>query len=414
MQLEPQIRDIPLNSIDEIEWLKIRQMEDRDSEDPNLTYLGLSMATKSATPADPSNADDPTSWEDFLLQMPAGQLAPVRVIQYPPELKLSLPKDYGLIFGYRRWHAATQRGLTTIKAQIIHLSFEEYRNDKIKFAMLLMGFTENAEREPLTGTDYFKAVKRLKDKYEAIYPESSKRFKHLTQSRNTKGRFAQTSGPAPTTFNKALQKITKKSQRRIEEEIQIANLLTSTILSDRYKGSINKSVALVLAKLPDDQQIAVLDQLTAQGLPITIANLEAAIHQSQPQPIGHSDTPATNDRNVTVNAESALTASPNDINDLAPTPIMPSNDGARLPDLTMVKAIITLCLDLRHRFAWTPAAIGEALPIFDDLMSASQTLADYLRHEKAILDGHISRTPGAPKTRRSANETERALKPVER
>lgn len=414
MQLEPQIRDIPLNSIDEIAWLKIRQMEDRDSEDPNLTYLGLSMATKSATPADPSNADDPTSWEDFLLQMPAGQLAPVRVIQYPPELKLSLPKDYGLIFGYRRWHAATQRGLTTIKAQIIHLSFEEYRNDKIKFALLLMGFTENAEREPLTGTDYFKAVKRLKDKYEAIYPESSKRFKHLTQSRNTKGRFAQTSGPAPTTFNKALRTITKKSQQRIDEEIQIANLLTSAILSDRYKGSINKSVALVLAKLSNDQQITILDQLTTQGLPITIANIESAIHHSQPQPIGNPDRPETNDRKVTVKPDSGTTANLNDINDLAKTAITPSNGSARLPDLTMVKATIALCLDLRHHFGWTPAAISEALPIFDDLLSASQVLADYLRREKAILDGHISRTPSTLKTRRSANETGQTLKPVER
>lgn len=48
MQIDRDIKDIPLNDIDEIEWLKIRQMEDRDAEHDDLTYLGLSMATRTA------------------------------------------------------------------------------------------------------------------------------------------------------------------------------------------------------------------------------------------------------------------------------------------------------------------------------------------------------------------------------
>lgn len=238
MQIDRDIKDIPLNDIDEIEWLKIRQMEDRDAGHDDLTYLGLSMATPTL-PTDQSSTDNPISWEDFLLRMPVGQLAPVRVIRYPLEFRLSLPKDYGLVFGYRRWHAAKQQGLTTIKAQVIHLSIEEYRNNKIKFFLLLMGFTENAEREPLSGTEYLKAVKRLKDKYEAIYPKSSKRFKHLTQDRNTKGHFGQTNRQKPPNFNRAFRKIIKKSQQRIDEDIQIADLLTSAILNDRYKDPIH-------------------------------------------------------------------------------------------------------------------------------------------------------------------------------
>lgn len=415
MQIERDIKDIPLNSIDEIEWLKIRQIENQGAEDNNLTYLGLSMATNATAPAAPKSADHPTSWEDFLLRMPVGQLAPVRVIRYPHELQ-PLPKDYGLVFGYRRWHAAKQRGLTTIKAQVIHLSIEEYRDDKTKFYLLLMGFTENTEREPLSGMEYFKAVKRLKDKYETIYPDSSKRFKHLTQGRNPKGHFTQANRQAPPSFNKVLRKITKKSQRRIEEDVQLADLLNRAILDDRYQKTITKSAALTLARIPHDQQIAVLDQLVASNLPFTINNIETAIHKSQHQGIGIPNRP---DRQPTVNADSALTAQPHNSHHLAAGDIQTLRSHDRqfpaghnsLPDLTIVKAVVKLCLDLRHRFIWTPTTIEEALPIFDDLLSASQVLVDYLRHEKAVIQNRTCRTPTATP---HDNNNGKVLKHVER
>lgn len=43
---------------------------------------------------------------------------------------------------------------------------------------------------------------------------------------------------------------------------------------DRYKEPINKSAALLLAKISHEQQIAVLDQLATQHLPFTIKNHE--------------------------------------------------------------------------------------------------------------------------------------------
>lgn len=387
MQIEREIRDIKLDDIDEIEWLKIRQSDNHDAEPNNLHHLGLSMATRATTPADPSapcspvvksetiSANSPTSWEDFLLRMPVGQLAPIRVIRYPYELQ-PLPKDYGLIFGYRRWQAAKQRGLTTIKAQVIHLSIQEYRDDKTRFYLLLMGFTENAEREPLSGMEYFKAVKRLKDKYEAIYPKSSKHFKHLTQTRNIRGHFESTTQQAPPSFNRALRRITKKSKRTIHEDLQIADLLSSAILDNRYKEPIHKSVALLLTEVPQDRQVIILDQLASQHLPFTTDNIKKAIGKSN-----------KTYRKPPVSADSALTDGIPQIQ-----PLNVSADGASLPDLAIVKATITLCLNLRHRFAWTPTTIREALPVFDDLLSALQTLTDYLRHEKAVLDGHPSKT----------------------
>lgn len=387
MQIEREIRDIKLDDIDEIEWLKIRQLGNQDAEQDNLHHLGLSMATRTATPADPSapcspavksetlNTDSPTSWEDYLLRMPVGQLAPVRVIRYPHELQ-PLPKDYGLVFGYRRWQAAKQRGLTTIKAQVIHLSIQEYRNDKTRFYLLLMGFTENAEREPLSGMEYFKAVKRLKDKYEAIYPKSSKHFKHLTQTRNTRGHFEGTTQQAPPSFNRALRRITKKSKRTIHRDLQIADLLSSAILDNRYKEPINKSVALLLTEVPQDHQVIILDQLASQHLPFTTDNIKKAIEIFN-----------TDNRKSPVSATMALTGKSHQSNHLAPNTL-----NAPLPDLAVAKATITLCLNLRHRFAWTPTTIREALPVFDDLLSALQTLTDYLRHEKAVLDGHPSKT----------------------
>ncbi len=392
MEIEQKVRDIKLDDIDEIEWLKIRQISNSHKDERDaLHHLGLSMATQRATtPSQPASQHTPANWEDHFLSTPIGQLAPIRVIRYPHELKLSLPKDYGLVFGYRRVFAAKQQGLTTIQAQVIHLTPDEYRGDKIRLYLQLMAFAENAEREELAYSDYFKAIKRLKDKYEATYPESSKRFKHLTQSRDAKGHFGHTDKQAPSSFNKELRKIIRKNPRTIREDFQVGNFLTYAVLTERYKELPNKSASLVLSQIPCNQQIVILDQLVAQHLPFTIKNIEAAVVKYRQSAIGISDT---SDRKVTVTADSAVTASPNKSNRLGHNGIQaPSTAYDTLPDLTIVATVINLCLDLRHRFTWTPTTTCEALPIFDDLLSASQILADYLRHEHAMLRKRTSHT----------------------
>lgn len=113
-------------------------------------------------------------------------------------------------------------------------------------------------------------------------------------------------------------------------------------------------------------------------LPILIAHGSYVIDdQSQPQPIGHSNTSETNDRKLTVIPDSGTTASPHDFNDLAPATVMPSIGGTRLPDLTIVKAMITLCLDLRHRFSWTPLPTTRTVTA-DSAVTASPSNSKHL------------------------------------
>lgn len=419
MEISPQIQEIKVGSIDEVEWLKIRQTpDDPDTEQEALHHLGLSMklpasqrssATAAAAPqlqiATPCPAvhdNDPT-WGEAFLDMPVGQLAPVRVIRYPQELN-RFGKDYGLIFGYRRWYAAKQEGLPTIKAQILLITAEEYHDPKIIFHLQLMGFTENLAREPLTRSDYYKAVKRLKAQYDKAHPETTTRFKHLIQEKDTSGKFQKPTRKAPESFAKKLRKITKKSKTSIENDIQIAEFLNLAIFDRRYATPLKKSAALLLTQLPQEEQTTILDELAAKGKPFTIHNIETAIAKSKakhstPTPIGNTNR---HHRKLTVNPDSGVTAdSPKSKQLHAPSkhtvePIPTPHD--RFPNLTLVPTITKLCLDLRQHYPWNLTTIEAELPSLADLASASQLLVDYLREQRIALrdqDGKTTTRKGA-------------------
>lgn len=303
--------------------------------------------------------NDPT-WGEALLNMPIGQLAPVRVIRYPQELN-RFGKDYGLIFGYRRWYAAKQEGQPTIKAQIILLTAEEYHDPKIIFQLQLMGFTENLAREPLTRFDFYKAVNRLKAQYDKAHPETTTRFKHLTQDKDTSGKFQKPTRKAPDTFANKLRKITKKSKSTIQEDIQIAELLNLAIFDRRYATPPKKSAALVLTQVEQEQQTVILNDLAAKSKPFTIQNIQAAIAKlkGKHSPDNAIGKPNNSNRKSTVTAESAVTADSPKSKDLHhvsvlqqfPTP----QDG--YPHLTLVPTITKLCLDLRQHYPWNLTTI---------------------------------------------------------
>lgn len=347
MEIEPHVKTLKLSEIEEIAWLKLRDRTD------TLHQLGLSIRPC----APPPHPTSDTNLETLVLQLSVGQLAPIRVLRYPLELHHYGP-PYGLIFGYRRYQAAKKANLDTIQAQVIHLTAQEYEDPTIRLMLLVMAFAENAHREPLTSTDYYHALQRLKDKYESLYPAASKRFKHLTQARNHQGQLASKSRQNPPSFTKLARTITGKDERRIREDIQLADIFTRALLQHRYEQPITKSALLILNRVPPEQQTAVLQQLESQHLPPTVENIEQAIAQSRrAKPQSQTPEPRQQQEKPTLT----------------------------LPDLHTVKTVTKLCLDLRNNFPWTPAAVQQALPIFTDLALASQTLTDYLKQQAVSL-----------------------------
>jgi hypothetical protein len=347
MEIEQHVRTLKLSEIEEIIWLKLRNKTN------TLHQLELSIRP-CAPPATPSNGN---SLEELMLRLSVGQLAPIRVLRYPLELHHYGP-PYGLIFGYRRYQATKKANLDTIQAQVIHLTAQEYDDPTVRLMLLLMAFAENAHREPLSSTDYYHALQRLKDKYESIFPAASRRFKHLTQAHNHQGQFAPKTRQNPPSFTKLARTITGKDERRIREDIQLADIFTRALLQHRYEQPITKSALLTLNRISPEQQTAVLQQLESQHLPPTVENIEQAIARSRrAKPQSQSPEPRQQQEKPTLT----------------------------LPDLHTVKTVTKLCLDLRNNVPWTPAAVQQALPIFTDLVLASQTLTDYLKQQAVSL-----------------------------
>src|SRR5574337_158064 len=319
MQIEQHVKTLKLSEIEEIVWLKLRTKSDA------LHHLDASIRPYTPPPA-PTTTD---SVEDLMLQLSVGQLCPVRVIFYPTNLHRYGP-SYGLIFGYRRYQAAKEAKLNTIQAQVIHLSAEEYQDPTIRFMLLLMAFTENAQRAPLSSIEYYEALHKLKEKYEALYPAASKKLKHTAQTRIKSGQFASTKHKRPPSFTKFAKAITGKNEQRIREDIQIADLLTQGVLTDRYDTPITKSALL-------------------------------ATHRSKPS---QQTTPPI---------------------DPSPSSQQHEPPALELPDLNTIQATTRFCLQLRNEFQWTPETIAHALPILTDLMLASQMLTDHLKHHAPPL-----------------------------
>ena len=388
MDIEQTIKQLKVAEIDEMEWLKIRETaDDPEAEKQALHHLGLSMRSPVHTTPHATPNSTATSLEDLILSTPIGQLAPIRVIRYPRELN-RFGKDYGLIFGYRRWRAAKKQGLPTIHAQVVHLTPEEYHNPQVRFWLRMMGFTENTAREPLSSRDYYKTVRSLKEQYQAIYPEASKKSHHLKQDRNPKGHLKGRTPNATPGFGASLAKITKKSQRMAEKDIQIADLLNLEVFDDRYSQPINQSVALLLTQLPHDAQTTILNRLAKKGQPFTIKNIQAAInkyHQTHPST---ATTRNNGDKRPTDTAQSAVSARHNKSRqfDNDASQHIASNHTA-LPDLDAVKTMTKVCLHLRSRFTWSLPDILEALPPFADMAHAADLLVDFLRQEKLALEG---------------------------
>lgn len=163
---------------------------------------------------------------------------------------ITISTDYVLIAGLHRLEACKKIGHTEINANILDAGESETE---------LLEIDENLVRNNLTVLEQAEQLKRRKEIYEELYPESNPdiiKLKNLSKRNDCVSE-------KPKTFTKDTAMKTGKSQRSIQQDLQIANKISEEIKED-IKGTElenNKTSLLKIAKEPVENQGECLRQI---------------------------------------------------------------------------------------------------------------------------------------------------------
>ncbi len=167
---------------------------------------------------------------------------------------ITLNKDMTLIAGYHRLQACKELNCNKISAVIIDV-------DEIKSE--LIEIDENIIRKDLTTLERAEQLKRRKELYEKVNPESSSDY---VKAQNLPKRNNFVLGKEQKSFTKDTALKTGKSQRSIQQDIQIANNISEEVKAE-IKGTEfeNKKTALLqIAKAPIEKQSGVFERLNSK------------------------------------------------------------------------------------------------------------------------------------------------------
>ncbi len=138
------------------------------------------------------------------------------VLRYPGGIQKS-GKSYGLVSGYRPWQGARQRHLPAIRAQVLHVTPEEYHDPQFRARLYLAA------------------------------------------------------NPPP--FKEFLRRTTSKSERTIYRQLSIGDRLHKQLLDT----PLSQAARLALIQVPADEQPAVLAELEHTQRRFTAQNIRTAI-----------------------------------------------------------------------------------------------------------------------------------------
>jgi len=163
---------------------------------------------------------------------------------------ITINKDMTLIAGYHRLLACKKLGRNQISAIII---------DVDEITAELVEIDENIIRKDLTALERAEQLKRRKELYEQLNPECSADY-IKTQNLPKRNNFALAETKSFT--EDAAQK-TGKSQRSIQQDIQIASNISGEVKQEiKGTGLEDKKTALLkIAKAPVEKQSEVVEQL---------------------------------------------------------------------------------------------------------------------------------------------------------
>lgn len=179
---------------------------------------------------------------------------------------ITVNSDMTLIAGHHRLQACKELNCYQISAIIIDA-------DEIKAE--LMEIDENIVRKDLKALERAEQLKRRKELYEKLNPECSSNY---VKAQNLPRRNNFALEKEQKSFTKDTSQKTGKSQRSIQQDIQIANNISEDLkLEIKEAGLENKKTALLeIAKAPVGEQSDVLNQIKSGQPPIRKQELNSA------------------------------------------------------------------------------------------------------------------------------------------
>lgn len=167
---------------------------------------------------------------------------------------VTISKDNVLIAGYHRIEACKKLGWEKIPATIADLS--ELKSE-------LAEIDENLIRKELTALQNAEQLQRRKEIYETLYPESTEKNRKKLGAEKTNNKTA-SEMISPASFVKDTAKKTGKSERSIQQDIQIASNLPEEVKVEIKNSKIedNKTDLLELAKIKEpEKQLEIIEQV---------------------------------------------------------------------------------------------------------------------------------------------------------
>jgi hypothetical protein len=409
MEIDLNITAIDINNILTIPRLQQRQTLDEPDADLALQVLARSLTPPAPVPARattkalairlPDLPDLPAHTEEFINSIHQGQILPIRVIRFPSEaLK---PKDYGLIFGFRRLQAKkllVAKGLAppSIDARVIRLTHAEYLKDEILFQLYLQALAENQLHEPLNYKDKIKVFATAREWIQILYPELKRSGKTDTSPPTPK---AVSPTPVPGSSSKPQathrpstrgQKpgaartagtLTKVSERSSKQYKRVIDGLSRALMDKVTRDELSIRAADALVPLPKKQQLQLVRALEAEGITPT----ERAIrdHLRHKTPSAQKLTPDSPSPPTLSTAKATC--------DKCRTCCI-ADDPATCPSISNIllelERATILCLDLNHHFRWTPKLRALILPRITKLSVCATSLEADLRDPEEFAKIH--------------------------
>lgn len=161
---------------------------------------------------------------------------------------IGLTRDHALIYGRHRLEACRLLGRSKVHAIILDL-------DEMKSEMATID--ENLRRVELSAAQYAKQLKRRKELYEAMHPE--------TKAHKAGGHAKHNSASDKMSFAEDAATKTGKSRRTVERDIALADKLDDHAVETLGDHPVadNKTELKKLAELPAAQQQEVADKLAS-------------------------------------------------------------------------------------------------------------------------------------------------------
>ncbi len=291
MQEEPRRQLVKISDCDDsVPWLQIRTSSTDTPAGAREKRLALARSMLRPTLTNNTYNFDPTgtsyAFDKQSLSvvrapdLSVGQIHPIRVFRYPPDVDVSA-KPFGVICGHRRIKAARelnalckQEGkpapLEQLDAVVYTLTKEEYDSKSCRFIFRVMAVAENCQREDMTPTDRVNIFFELAEAYYDLYPEAKKHGPRTDKN------------PQPGA-DKALAKMTGVHESTVRSYLNTKKKLATKLFAKCHRGALALNSLRQLLPFPKPAQERIVERIERARKPVNETTIREEIAREENQ-----------------------------------------------------------------------------------------------------------------------------------